>query len=200
MEYHYMPYLGPIPTRPPAPAWDYVEYQPQTMYNLDYYLPTYQYPYIAYTHALPPPPPTPLPRNRADTAPARDIIGWALDELDVQVKNFKFPVRLDFSEPSNDGRVPRLSETRRNRPLNDHRSSLEYLLDVLKGVRSHGDEVIKAARANAIERVQSELARLTLKKEEAWRNKDHVLTAPSGTSNCDEMRGHCGVGDLVVLV
>ncbi|KAG8772568.1 hypothetical protein FRC12_002992 [Ceratobasidium sp. 428] len=171
MEYHYMPYLGPIPTQPPAPAWDYITYQPQAMYNTEYYLPTHQYPFVAYTHALPRPPPPPLPMTRTGTSSAHDTIDWVLEELDEQVKDFKFPARLDFSEPSSDGRVPRLSETRRNRPLNEHRSSLEYLLDVLKGLPSHGNEGTKAARVSAIRRVRIELVKLQQKKEEAWKNQ-----------------------------
>ncbi|KAG8747090.1 hypothetical protein FRC10_002506 [Ceratobasidium sp. 414] len=170
MEYRYMPYLGPLPTHPPAPAWGYVAYKPQTMHNMDYYFPTYQYPYIAYPHALPPPPPPPLSARQADTTSAHNTIGWVLEELDKQVTEFKFPARLAFSEPSGDGQIPRLANARMNQPLAEHRSSLEYLLDVLGGVQPHGDQGVKAARAGAIQRVRSELAELKRKKAAAWRN------------------------------
>lgn len=172
-----MPYLGPIPTHPPAPAWDYVSYEPQAMYDMYYYFPTYQYPYDPYAAYTRPPipqlPPAPEPAQTSrptGTTSAHNTIGWVLEDLNDLVKNFQFPSRLDFCEPSNDGQIPRLADTRRNRPLAEHRSSLEYLLDVLDGVRSHGDEGVKAARAKAVERVRNELEELKLKKGAAWKN------------------------------
>ncbi|KAG9074922.1 hypothetical protein FRC06_010374 [Ceratobasidium sp. 370] len=141
------------------------------MYSMDHYFPTYQFPYIAYPHTLPPPPQPPLTMKQADTTSAHNTIGWVLEELDKQVTKFKFPTRLAFAEPSSDGQIPRLAKARMNQPLAEHRSSLEYLLDVLGGVQPHGDRGIKAARADAIQRVRSELAELKLKKAAAWRNQ-----------------------------
>ncbi|KAG8700452.1 hypothetical protein FRC08_004697 [Ceratobasidium sp. 394] len=102
---------------------------------------------------------------------SHNTIGWVLEELDEQVTAFKFPTRLAFSEPSSDGQVPRLAKARMNQPLADHRSSLEYLLDVLGEVQSNGDPGVKVARAAAIQRVRSELAELKQKKAAAWRNQ-----------------------------
>ncbi|QRV87254.1 BAG domain protein [Ceratobasidium sp. AG-Ba] len=166
-----------MPTRPPATAWDCVSYEPQAMYDTSYYFPTYQYshdPYAAYIRAPPPSAPRTVqasPVSPAGTTSAHNTIGWVLKDLEDLVKNFKFPSRLDFSEPSSNGQVPRLADTRRNQPLSEHRSSLEYLLDVLNGVPSYRDEGVKVAREKAIARVRKELEEIKLKKATAWKNQ-----------------------------
>ncbi|QRW01394.1 BAG domain protein [Ceratobasidium sp. AG-Ba] len=131
-----------MPTRPPATAWDCVSYEPQAMYDTSYYFPTYQYSHDPYTAYIRAPPPS-APRT-VQASPTWKIYN---------------------------GQVPRLADTRRNQPLSEHRSSLEYLLDVLNGVPSYRDEGVKVAREKAIARVRKELEEIKLKKATAWKNQ-----------------------------
>ncbi|QRV72354.1 BAG domain protein [Ceratobasidium sp. AG-Ba] len=131
-----------MPTRPPATAWDCVSYEPQAMYDTSYYFPTYQYSHDPYAAYIRAPPPS-APRT----------------------------VQASPVSPAGNGQVPRLADTRRNQPLSEHRSSLEYLLDVLNGVPSYRDEGVKVAREKAIARVRKELEEIKLKKATAWKNQ-----------------------------
>jgi hypothetical protein len=185
MEYPYTSY-GPLPTHPPALTWNYVVYPPQATYAIDYR------PYTSYvqgmSYASYAPPPPPAATNRVDPTAAYDTIGWVLQELRIRTREFEFPNRLDFCEPPNDSQIPRLSQSRRNQPLRDHRASLEYLLDVLAGVRSYGDDGVKEARTDAVERVKSELAGLKQKKAALWHNVSRCFCLKKGKINLNRLR------------
>ena len=115
---------------------------------------------------LPPPP----KRTHFDPTSAHNTIQGVLQELNARVAAFDFPRHLDFQAPPGDGLVPQLADTWRNKPLNDHRQRLEELLNLLSDVRSHGDEGVRRARADAVERVRGELSVLKQKKGAVWYN------------------------------
>lgn len=93
-----------------------------------------------------------------------------MHELYGRVGAFDFPRRLDFQPQPADGQIPRLAHTRNNAPLNKHRRSLEELLSVLGDIRSYGDEGVRSAQADAVERVKVELHELKRKKAVVWYN------------------------------
>ncbi|KAF8603464.1 hypothetical protein BDV93DRAFT_544660 [Ceratobasidium sp. AG-I] len=186
-----------------APAWGYTPYHQPTLYTVDYYpgVPTYQtvtyqdayVPYIPvpYTQQawdeaeddswdedsavlLPSPP----KRTHFDPTSAHSTIQGVLQELNARVAAFDFPRHLDFQAPPGNGLVPQLADTWRNKPLKDHRQRLEELLNLLSDVRSHGDEGVRRARADAMERVRGELTVLKQKKGAVWYNVAHNEKKP----------------------
>lgn len=138
--------------------------------------------------ALPIPSPKLAPRDQA----ARKIQSFLRTQLPrlkslnqiraiaLQFENltsqFTFPVILDFSESETS---PRLLFTPRNAPLHGHDHALVKLLSKLDAVESHGDDAVRKARKQLVNRIERELAMLDEKKMEAWKASRVTLPTPA---------------------
>lgn len=125
---------------------------------------------------LAPPRVPPRPIRRFDLTAAHKVIQEILFELYGCVSPSDFPDWLDFQPLHPNGQIPRLADTRRRAPLKEHRRQIGELLGVLNYIRSHRDEGIQSARADAVECVKVGLYEMKRKRAVKWDNVSRRFT------------------------
>ncbi|KAF8603434.1 hypothetical protein BDV93DRAFT_606725 [Ceratobasidium sp. AG-I] len=91
--------------------------------------------------------------------------------LNSSVLAFSFPPKLDFITPDPQGTLPRLAYTAQNKSLLEHKQQLESLLDKLDDVQPHGDEGVRRARKEAVDKITRAIDDLSQRQEMAWYNR-----------------------------
>jgi len=87
--------------------------------------------------------------------------------------DFKFPSSPDFPDPSTLGTspltaVPELLHTHANQPIHAYETALVGLLTELDAVDSAGDDEVRHARKEVVNRIERELEKVETLKNEAW--------------------------------
>jgi hypothetical protein len=120
--------------------------------------------------------PQPTPRN------AMVAMKSIESRLDGLTHEFVFPSEPEFpvESPQVSGRsTPTLLFTPTNQPVRAHEHDLAALLTELDAVESDGDEDIRRVRKGLVSRVESELADLERKKDDAWKRISGTWPAKS---------------------
>ncbi|KAG6906571.1 hypothetical protein DXG01_013110 [Tephrocybe rancida] len=104
--------------------------------------------------------------------------------LDVLRSEFAFPNRLDFHDSptfSDSSPLGYLAFTTINRPVREHKEALIQLQTRLDAIPSHGDDMIRASRKKAVDKVDQALHQLEDEVQrclEEWRSRPFEKAPP----------------------